>query len=776
MGRSVRNLLDRLSGASLDEVKTRLFQEMAKQADYARFRIGFRGQNLRLLPSPDPAPKFFFSPSDLPERVGLLKQHLPSAVEDTVREADEILQHRFGLLGYRDLDYGKDIDWHLDAVHGKRAPLKPWYQIRFLNFDEVGDHKITWELNRHQHFVTLAKAWAFTRCEKYVREIVSQVYSWGSANPYPLGINWGSSLEVAFRSLSWLWVRSLLRDATGLPESFDRELLLGLARHGRYVDRYLSTYFSPNTHLIGEAVALFFIGTLCPEIPSARRWQEKGLSIVLAEAEKQVHDDGVYFEQSLYYHVYALDFFLHTRALASCNGIPMPAKFDSVINRMLLVLRALSWGGPPEGFGDDDGGRLFNARRNRAEHMTDPLALGAAMFRTNSFRSSTLPTEEAIWIFGDAAIPPSAPDEDPQFSGATAFPNGGLYVMADHNARMVIDSGRQGTGSSGHGHADALGISFSVNGQRFLVDSGSFVYIPGLNEAGARDKFRGTAAHNTIRVDNVDQAIPHRPFSWRALPNVVAEKWTSGRGFTVFSGRHDGYSRLNDPVLHRRMIFHLHDDYWLVRDHLEGQTAHDVELFLHFAPALRAQVSDLGITAYNQDGNSLQLLCSGSERWDVVVEDGWVSPAYGEKQGAQVGRIASRIRLPAEHGALLLPGGTGRRSTEFHFANVGTASLYSYESEDFHDSIIFADSHSTWQLGDFRSDAKFLFSRTENGELTILVSCSASFLERHGHSIFRCEKPCDWMTWRKNEGVYSSSPELIKVFKEEALRSRTAVP
>ncbi len=41
---------------------------------------------------------------------------------------------------------------------------------------------------------------------------------------------------------------------------------------------------------------------------------------MLAEAERQVRPDGVYFEQSLYYHVYALDFFLHTRALAACNG------------------------------------------------------------------------------------------------------------------------------------------------------------------------------------------------------------------------------------------------------------------------------------------------------------------------------------------------------------------------------------------------------------------------------------------------------------------------
>src|SRR5262249_44287216 len=154
---------------------------------------------------------------------------------------------------------GTEIDWHLDAVHGKRAPLKPWYKIRFLDFDEAGDHKVTWELNRHQHLVTLAKAWAFTGDRRYTQEIVKQFYSWQTANPYPMGINWGSSLEVAFRSLSWLWVRNLLAQAPDLPGSFQQDTLRGLARNGKYIEQFLSTYFSPNTHLIGEAVALFFI-------------------------------------------------------------------------------------------------------------------------------------------------------------------------------------------------------------------------------------------------------------------------------------------------------------------------------------------------------------------------------------------------------------------------------------------------------------------------------------------------------------------------------------
>ena len=92
---------------------------------------------------------------------------------------------------------------------------------------------------------------------------------------------------------------------------------------------YLSTYFSPNTHLLGEAWLYFFIGTLFPGLESAARWRQRGWKILEREAAKQVREDGFYFEQSTYYHVYALDMFLHGRILADLNGVEIPTEFRS---------------------------------------------------------------------------------------------------------------------------------------------------------------------------------------------------------------------------------------------------------------------------------------------------------------------------------------------------------------------------------------------------------------------------------------------------------------
>src|SRR5207302_8965581 len=168
------------------------------------------------------------------------------------------------------------------------------------------------------------------------------------------------------------------------------------------------------------------------------------------------------------------------------------------------VLQALSEVGPCEGFGDDDGGRLFNPRRNQVEDMTDPLAIGAVLYGCNEYTAARL-TEEAIWLFGDKAEALSNPRPE-QAAASKAFEAGGIYLINDPAPcpqQMMIDAGPQGTSRSGHGHADALSLRFSLDRRRFLVDPGTYCYI---SDGKERAWFCGTAAHNTLRIDGRDPA------------------------------------------------------------------------------------------------------------------------------------------------------------------------------------------------------------------------------------------------------------------------------
>src|SRR6266404_919784 len=633
--------LAHVSRMNWEEVRVRVGQEFHKHSDLLMHRMGVHAGAIRLNTDSAARPgQFFFSAREISERVELLRKHLPDEAAEILREADEICGHRFRLLGYGHLEFTldrssanfggnnfgtnfKDIDWHLDPVHGKRAPLDPWFKIPFLDFAAVGDHKVTWELNRHQHLVTLAKARLLSGDERYSRELIAQWRSWISANPYPLGINWGSTLEVAFRSLSWIWVDKLLAGVAECTD-FRAEMAPALAFHGRYIERYLSTYFSPNTHLLGEAVALFFLGTLYPQMPGAARWKECGWEIVLREAERQVRPDGVYFEQSLHYHVYALDFFLYARLLEVRNGMEIPRAYDAVLGRMLEVVAALAQAGPAEGFGDDDGGRLWKPRRNRTEQMTDPLAVGAVMF-SREFSAPRL-TEEAIWLFGNPVIEKLARVKTCPVAHSLAFPDGGLYVLADsqpYAQAMVVDAGPQGVGRSGHGHADALSLRLTMDGRRWLVDSGSGVYIS--KDPADRNALRGTGAHNTMRVDGVDQAIADEPFSWTHIPSTQVENWIVAKSFTYFVGCHDGYARLADPVVHRRHVLKIAGGLWLVRDVALGRAEHELEIRWHFAPDLEVRSVGAGRVEISRVGASsgksgLSLIVPEETVWQTATE------------------------------------------------------------------------------------------------------------------------------------------------------------
>jgi hypothetical protein len=740
---------------SWGELRTRSWQEISKRSDFARYRLGFSPEGDASCSRTCERPRFFFGEHDLPDLVTLISERLPEQASEIMARARRICRHQFDLLGYEQLDYGPEIDWHLDIVNGKRAPRKPWYRIRYLDFERVGDAKVIWELNRHQHLTTLAKAYLLSKDPRFAEEIFREWYDWWQQNPYPIGINWASSLEIAFRALSWLWIEHLLGSSPVIPPQFSRDLLRALAICGRHIERYLSTYFSPNTHLLGEGAALFFIGILCPQLAAAKRWRQLGWEIVLRESERQVQADGMHFEQSTYYHVYALDFFLHSRSLAAANQIPIPLAFERTIEKMLEVLFRLSQAGTPPSFGDDDGGRVFDSRRNRSQHLMDPLTLGAVLFKRADFKAGRGITEEFIWLMGRNGVTEydELPSASPEFSSA-GFQSSGIYVMAGRKAtpnQVVVDSGRLGVGRGGHGHADALSLCMAINGREWLVDPGTFVYGGDRND---RDCFRGTGAHNTLKVDGVDQAEPSELFAWRRQPDIRIENWIAGETFDLLVASHTGYQRLRDPVTHRRAVFHLKSHFSFVLDIVLGAGVHRLEIPWHLAPGcLPPTVEPHGVWFTAEHPSSLALLPVAGHDWTQEIRNGWHSPAYGRRELSPVLHFEKRTQLPAEFATLLQPG-SGPFTELGHLEAVGSAAAhkavsgYVYRTREETHYIFYADSPTRWELASWASDAPFLYCGVSpRGSLSRMVVCGGSFVEMDHQRIFSARHAVKWLEW-----------------------------
>src|SRR5271157_4869746 len=378
----------------------------------------------------------------------------PTAVGDAVREtpyavrlvelADQILLGQIPVFA-TEINYGPTVAWQRDPLRGAEAPRGYFRFIPYLDPEVSGDHKWIWEINRHQHLVLLAQAFVITGRTLYFDEVLRQLEHWWTDNLFQRGINWASALEVAFRALSWIWIWHFL--GTSMSPEFRRRFLDELYRHGLHLQYNLSIYFSPNTHLLGEAVALHAIGRLFPEFPRAAHWRKLGRDLVREQMRVQVKKDGSHFEQSTYYHVYALDMFLLHAALEETTD-----EYREGLSRMTDFLASMvTSNGDLLFLGDDDGGRVFYPFGERAQFARATLAAASLMLDEAIFNYSERDVEEiAIWWVGpekcrigrSASAPPLSPSVgDRAGTLSRAFTEYGLVVMRRGDVSALFDAG-----------------------------------------------------------------------------------------------------------------------------------------------------------------------------------------------------------------------------------------------------------------------------------------------------------------------------------------------
>ena len=597
-----------------------------RSAREIRYRLGQELNNLTLFLRPPalekPAAPWPLALPD-PEPVIAHLKNSPYALE-IVRAAEEILENRIPLFG-QTIDFGEQIRWRKDVRHGNETPATYFRRIPYLNFALAGDHKWIWELNRHQHWVLLAQAWRFTRRREFIEAVDQQFASWIAANPLQRGINWTSALEVALRALSWIWVWQLAGDVLAKPSEF----LTALFHHGCHLEHNLSRYFSPNTHLLGEAVALHALGTLFPSFPRAADWRATGAAIVREELDHQVHRDGSHFEQASFYHIYALDMFVFHRLLLGDRALPA---FDDRLSAMADYLHSLAAGSHPFPYlGDDDGGRFFHPYGDRRCFARATLATSAVLLhRPDLLRSPTDLAEQAAWWIGAKAFEQTA---CPQIPPARSFADAGIATLRQHDNLILIDAGAFGPGRAGHSHADTLSIVAYAGAAEILIDPGTFTYI---SDARLRDLFRGTAAHNTISIDGASQADPSGPFGWTHPPEVRVN--SSSDCSLDAECRYRGF-------VHRRRVFWQDSIFWIL-DLVTGPPgSHHLQQSWH--PGMPPK--HLGPATFSIEPATLYLAGSAS----IQMESVWRSRVFNHKEEATAIRAEWDGALPAMLAAAL---------------------------------------------------------------------------------------------------------------------------
>ncbi|HEX4346656.1 MAG TPA: alginate lyase family protein [Vicinamibacterales bacterium] len=559
-----------------------------------------------------------------------IRSTFPLAAESATARAAALLQRRYDLLGYRDLSFGDPVDWHFDPVHGCRTPRLFWSRVPFLNAD-MGDHKIIWELNRHQHWLVLGRAFWLTGDHAYRRAVVRELTEWMAANPPLTGANWSSMLELAFRSISWLWALNFFAEGAERDDTpWTVDLLLALDRQLLHIEHNFSCYFSPNTHLIGEALALYVGGLAAPMLKRSARRAALGRRILIEEIGRQIHADGGHCERSTHYHRYTLDFYLLALVVARGASDPAAAAFEAAVITLATAARALADdAGILPHIGDDDGGAAFRIAGRPLDDISDSLEIAAALTGRPDFRTVS-PTEEASWLL---ARPECAEALDlirrqPLQRGprSVALGDTGYYISRSRTGdHIVMDAGAHGYLNGGHAHADSLSLTLSVNGTPLLIDTGTHCYT--VNPT-SRDRMRSTALHNTVVVDERQASEPAGAFRWDRVANGHVNRWRSNRCFDYLDAGHDGYA----PIEHRRRVFALHGDVIVVADVVGGGDMHTADAHWHLAPDWR--VTGTARKAVATCGNQWAEIIvpgGGIEQFSADADTGlgWHAPVYG---------------------------------------------------------------------------------------------------------------------------------------------------
>jgi hypothetical protein len=574
--------------------------------------------------------------------------------------ADDACRGTFTFAG-ETVDLGPDPDWVGAALPADREWRIEWTKFYFgldlaHAFHETGDARYL-------------EAW-----QRLVAGYLRQV---------PPGEGIDDTSDVAARRVqNWIYAWAAFAAAPafgGLRAGFDHELLDGIADHAAYIRENLT---AERNHRTLELYALLIVALALPELDRDGELRRFAMDELHANLMADIRPDGVHREQSTHYHCIVLRSFLGARENARRFGLAFPDGYDEHLARACeFAMHCHRPDGTIAALGDSDSGSY-----------AELLELAADL----------LDREDLRWAAtaGAAGEPPTR--------RYVSFGAGGYHLQrsgwgdrgrpfADERW-LIFDCGPLGDG--GHGHYDLLNVEIAADGRPLVLDPGRHTYdeqVPNL-----RHWFKGTAAHNTVVVDGLDQT-PYRRGKPRkgtiARGRLIERHGAPGLDVVVGEATSTAYD-----AVHTRRVAFVSDEYWVIEDRLAGRTPHRYDLRFHLAPDAEGRV-----TVERRDGSSVvrapgvALVIVGDA--SPVVESGWTSPDYGIRHAAPVVSIVADGAADATFTTLVLPLPDGAAVPDVALRSCEEATALEVTGECFADTICWSRGGFPLDLGPLRCRA-----------------------------------------------------------------------
>lgn len=654
----------------------------------------------------------------------LFKNQFTASTNRFIERAEKIVDGEFDSPGDENSYFSSPINKQYESDAAQSFHFKSQRQIdkSATAAEETGEEKLAWDLSRQQYFFTLGAAFWLTGDERCAECFTRRLDDWMRENPPGTNINWASSLEVAFRAMSWIWAFHFFKDSKHFTPELFQQALKFVYRHGEHLVKNLSAADRPNARLIGEALGLYYLGTQFQFFKTARAWRKTGAKILFEELERQILSDGTCFERSTRCQRDTADFYTHFLILQILNGdeetgkdlqIKLGEKLQSLVDFLMSATR-------PDGTTPivGDGGRCLPLGGEKRDDFRAVLSTNAVLFERGDYKFVAGEfAEETLWLLGVAgeqsfkSLRAQIPVET-----SAAFEAGGYFIMRDGWTKannFLLVAGGEEPGATSGGDADALAVDVAAGGRMTSMDLETYVH----HESGElSDCFRSIKERSTPTIDDESPPETNGKVSRKTKTGAELNRWISEPRFDFFEGsRRGGGSDERLSATHTRSILFLKNDYWIFRDFVKASGKHDYKLNFHFggAPAPHIESAENGnvwVVETPETKRGMRLFTFG-DSGDWQRKEIPISNYHGGKVDAPLLQFASSGTGAQEFFTFLLPSETNADAPQVHETEIIGGRAFVINFRGYQDLLVFTDGEQIVRTEIFDTNFSFLWTR-----------------------------------------------------------------
>ena len=497
-----------------------------------------------------------------------------------IESANQILDNNIPFERYGYTKVSDPISWTEDPLSDK------YWRFLFYGFRPVQHLFFAFDETNEEKYLKKAEEMALS----FIDHGTDQIHSWDDFH--------GVSFRTMYLVKTW-W---MLRENNLLTYETSEKILKSIEAHGDFLadpNHYEKSF----NHGLNEAAALYLVAVNFPDLPSASEWLDLSKNRLGDSLTAVVDADGVLIENSPYYHFYTLEKYWELYNFAQKHNFPISDIFNKRLQEMI----------------------------SHATYILQPdkeipllgASLGRKVLYSGIYKdiAQSFPELKYVLTSGKEGKKPS--------NLSIVYPESGEVLMRsgwekgeefENQAQAIFDFGPYRTL---HSDLDAMSFSLYANGINLMPDAGLYAY----EESDYKNYFRGTASHNTVLVDDLDQA--------KGI--AILGDFKETKDYVFQSAEHELYNGIS----HKRSGILIGKKYLLILDKLTSDQEHTYNQLFHLFPGAKIATSGTSVKVFasSDDGeeevmNIFQMAPDSIFLKSVIGQtspvDGWCAKEYAK--------------------------------------------------------------------------------------------------------------------------------------------------